>query len=365
MSVPRKVAAFVALAATTAMLAAQVAGAQLPRRPAGPSTPSGAGQAQAADAAPAEGLWPSPKLLDLMLRRMADNVGADFALDEKQLGAFQDRVAKRWGTFLTENRRDIQPVFNEFLEIRLSPGPPTKERLQAWARRALPVLGDFREQIDQGTDEFRELLNPAQRAEFEVRRVGLAAGLAYAQAKLTKAQSGDLTEDDLREFWEPTRAERERRRERKKAEAADVAARVAGRDGEAVAVPDQVAQELDAWDEYVAHFIQTYRLDEGQRDAASSVLAELRLRATTHRDTRREDIDRLERRIAALGGTDTELGEVKKQLAALYGPIDAMFMELKRRLESIPTAHQRAASRPDPPAPRSEAPKPAVDPPKP
>ena len=32
----------------------------------------------------------------------------------------------------------------------------------------------------------------------------------------------------------------------------------------------------------------------------------------------------------------------------LYGPIDEMFNELKRRIEQVPTARQQAAAEPDP-----------------
>jgi len=325
-----------------------------------------------APAAPTDGFWPSPKLMDLMLRRMADNVGSDFDLDDQQRKTFQDQVAKRWGTFLAESRSSIQPVFTDFLEMRLSLDPPTKERLQAWAERALPVLHDFRKQIDQGTDEFRGMLKPSQRAKFELHRFELAAGLAYAEAKLTQAQSGSINEEGLREFWEPTAADRKRARERKsiEAEEATAAAPKAKGAGEATAPPDQIAEELEGWDKYVADFIGTFQFDEGQRDAALSFLSELRLRATAHRDSHRGDINRLEQRIAAFNGTEAELADLRKQLTALYGPIDEMFTELKRRLDAIPTAHQRAtvASRApkDKDAPKAESPtKPASESPKP
>ena len=106
---------------------------------------------------------------------------------------------------------------------------------------------------------------------------------------------------------------------------------------------DQIALELHAWEHYVMEFIQTYDLDEGQRTAALSCLAELKERATAHRDRRREEITALERRIRNNSGTDQELAEIKQRLIKLYGPIDEMFKELKRRLESIPTAEQQAA----------------------
>ena len=293
------------------------------------------------DPPPADGFWPTPKLLDLMLRRTADDLGSSLELDDEQRPRFRDAAAKRWGQFLTDGRAWIQPLFTEFLEMRMSFDPPTKTQLQAWAGRALPVFRSVRQQIDQGTDDLRDILKPEQRAKFELRRLKLAAGLAYAEAKLTLAESGQITEDDLREFWQPTRAERDQDDDHQEA-------------GEAVAVGaekptapptprDVIAEELAAWTDYVDTLMRTYGFDDGQRDAALSFLSELRQRALTHRDTRREEIVRLEERIARFDGAETELAELKKQLAELYGPIDTMFAELKRRVGAIPTAQQRAA----------------------
>ena len=45
-----------------------------------------------------------------------------------------------------------------------------------------------------------------------------------------------------------------------------------------------------------------------------------------------EEIVRLEQRIQSNRGTEEELAEIKKQLMELYGPIDDLFKDLKRRI---------------------------------
>jgi hypothetical protein len=144
----------------------------------------------------------------------------------------------------------------------------------------------------------------------------------------------------VNEVWQPTTSQRRARRaERQRGRGAQGA-----KTAQAAPEPqetDQIALELTAWEQYVEEFIRIYHLDEGQRTATLSVLAELKERAIAHRDLRRDDIARLEHRIATFTGSEEELGELKKQLTELYGPIDDMFAELKRRIEQIPTAQQR------------------------
>lgn len=300
-----------------------------------------------ASAAPKlEGLWPSPKLMELMLARWADRISLEYELDDVQRVKVREAVTGRWSSFLKDNRPAIQPVFNELLEMRLELEPPTKERVEAWAGRAMPVFEKFRKQLNQGTAEFRDVLTPLQRAKFKVDELQFGVGLSLAEQKLKQWQKGEFDEGD---FWErPTtdrrkgRAERRRRRAAKLEGATGLGLRGAPAGPRPVGPQDQIALEIAAWDKYVKEFIRTYGLGEGQRDAVLSVLSELKDRAIAHRDRRRDDITKLEQRIETFSGTDEEPAKLKMQLTELYGPIDQMFQELKRRIEQVPTAAQRA-----------------------
>jgi len=284
-----------------------------------------------AEAKPLEGLWPSPKLMDLMLARWGEDISQQFQLDDDQRTKVKEGVKNRWSGFLTEHRSEIQPIINEFIEMRMELTPPSKDRVKEWADRAMPVFDMFRSQLSGGEAEFREILNPLQRAKFEVEALKFGAGLKMAEHKLKKWRDGDFEADD---FWEPTRTERRKRRMERET-----------KEKPAEPAPeDQIAIELKAWDKFAEEFIGKYQLDEGQKAAATSCLSELKERALAHRDARREDIAKLEGRIKNHAGAPEDLAAIKKQLADLYGPIDEMFQELKRRLEQIPTASQRATA---------------------
>ncbi len=284
-----------------------------------------------------DGLWPSENLTRLMVLRWCEDISDKYELNDDQRRRYQEAEVKRWTEFMGAHRFDAQPLVNEFIELRMELEPPTKERVQSWAQRATPVFEEIRGKINQATEEFREVLTPLQKARFERDVLQLGVGMQFAEKKLQQWREGEF---DPEEFWEPTRAERRRRREeRRRRRAAEAGETTEAKAGQPEL--DQISKEVHAWEEYVEKFAQVYKLDEGQRDAARSCLAELKARALSHRDRRRDEIARLEYRIAQHTGSKEELAQIKAQLVELYGPIDGMFQELKHRLEQIPTDRQK------------------------
>jgi len=284
-----------------------------------------------------DGLWPSGKLLDIMLTRWAEESCTEFDLDDDQTAKARDAMVRQWHDYLTENRSEIQPLVNEFIEMRLDMNPPSKERVKTWAEKAMPVFEKTREQINKSHDAFREVLNPTQRLKFETEVLKMNVGLGFAEEKLKGWQRGEFDADDI---WEGKPADREHRREvrRRREPEPEKSRQIQTR-----AETDQIAIELTAWEKYVANFAARFSFDESQKNAAQSFLSELESRARDHRDRHRDDIASMESQILNNKGTDAEDAEIKNRLAALYGPIDDMFKELKSRLNELPTTNQRAA----------------------
>lgn len=316
--------------------------------------------------APAEieqGIWPSPNLMRLMLARWAEEAAYEYDLDDRQREKTRKAVVERWTKFLDENRDAIQPLANEFLEMRMELTPPDKSDVQEWARRARPIFEKATKQVEEGTAEYREVLRPDQRIKFEIDAVQLKVGLGFAQQKFSQWEKGEFEPDD---FWEPIGpdrdARRDERRKRRKEREAQEAEREQKRKAADQRPVDPIDAELDAWQRYVADVITTYGLDSGQRSTVLSCLTELRDRAIAHRDRYREEISRLEEKIATNSGTDDELADIKEQLNRLYGPIDEMFKELQARVEQVPTGDQRASAKPAAPKAGKEAGPPDLDP---
>jgi len=290
------------------------------------------------------GMWPTPKLMNLMLARWADQIGEEYQLEPDQRSQVREQVQQRWSSFLSDNRENIQPLVTEFLELRMEMEPPSKHAVQSWADKALPMYDQFRREVTGTNSDLRQVLTPAQRLKFEVDAMQFAMGMQWAEGRLKQWQSGEF---DPKDFWEPpasAREDREKRWEDRRARRQE--RRRAREERESSNQPiekpqDQVAVEMDLWDKYVAEFIERYDLDEGQKTTVQSMLTEMKERATAHRDRHRSDMEQLEERIQR-GGDVKEQEEVKKQLVELYGPIDDMFAELQRRMEAIPTKEQIA-----------------------
>ncbi|HKQ47368.1 MAG TPA: hypothetical protein VJZ71_04785 [Phycisphaerae bacterium] len=107
--------------------------------------------------------------------------------------------------------------------------------------------------------------------------------------------------------------------------------------------PPPPAPPLDDWEKHVVSVAQKYGFDSGQNMRAMSILGDLKKRAYHYQLSRSEEYAR------AQIMTDAKArGDALKHLNA---PLDALFAELKQRLESLPTMSQKQrAGAPAPPA---------------
>ncbi len=98
-------------------------------------------------------------------------------------------------------------------------------------------------------------------------------------------------------------------------------------------MPVIINRRASDWRKYVDAFTAAHALDEGQRNAAEGVLRSLESQAVSFEAARGESIQRLR-----AAGDDAALAKELK-------PLDDLFTELKKRLDAIPTAKQRAAAK--------------------
>ncbi len=280
--------------------------------------------------APLEGIWFTRRTIDGMIGRWVDQAAEKYGLNEDQSKKLEEQMQTRWPKFLRENRRAIQPLLNEYIETRVARTPPDADSIKAWAERAQPVFDRFEIQTLDTLKDMRSLLTFTQKAQLAVDTLKTAAGLELFKAKLGTWRRGEFKE---RDWWDPTRSVR---RQREHVEPVQEIEQPAPSPGSR-----RIGEELLRWDYFVAEFIVRFNLDEAQRETAHSVLRECKSRAAAHRDQFRARIERLEKSVEAEdSGTDARRAE----LTAMYGPIDAIFAELKTRIEAIPTTAQTATA---------------------
>ncbi len=274
---------------------------------------------------PPEGIWPTEQMIESMVRRTALEAAERYELTEDQHRQIERQMVDRWQTFLRDNRAELQPLVNEYFEARLSVEPPTKSRMQAWAQRALRLGERIRGHVEAGNREIRERLDPLQRVKFDSESLAMKASLDGLHDRLGQWARGDF---DVADVWDQPPSYKARVSDGGNDELSPPAAK-----------PDQTELELDRWDVYVANFIATHGLDEGQQRAATSILREVKDRARAHRDRYRRDIEEME--VAIASGRAEDQAKVEAQLERLYAPIDELFAELRERLHRIPTETQR------------------------
>jgi len=291
--------------------------------------------------APLDGFWPSRRLTRSLIRRWAQQVGEHYDLRPDQYARIEQHLLNRWPSFLEQNRSALQPLVNEYFEMRLDVNPPTSDQIADWSARAMPVFERVRRHLETGQQQVRAMLTASQQARFDADRAKLALAMSLMESKLRQWSVGQY---ELSEWWDETpRHRRERLARRQTANPNDdspATARTTNASGTPAdnTYPPRVAAELGAWEAYVAAFCEKYNLDRSQRNAAHSILREMIERADTHTRLNRQRILAIERVIE--GNENVEQPDVEAELQAVYGPLDAMFAELSKRLDRLPTDAQ-------------------------
>lgn len=288
----------------------------------------------AQNSTPGEGMWPTPQMIDGLLSRWADETALKYELDDGQTARCRDVVTKRWTTFLRQNRPALQPLLNQYIEARLALQPPEPESVRRWAEQAMPVFQDFQRQMRETQVELSAILTLTQRTRLRLENIKINTGLQLFQTRLEAWQQGQFAQND---WWDsPPRQRRENLQAKQDPRRRNTLA------------PSKAKTRIDGeflrWDYFVARFADKYKLDDSQREAAYSILRECKQKALTHRDRYRARLERLEKSIALSDKLGDRLpDDLRAEAVAMYGPIDALFVELKTRLEQIPTTAQTEA----------------------
>lgn len=281
-----------------------------------------------------------------LIRSWARGLCQHLDLQTQQCEVVEQDLVDRSTRFLKNHWSELRPVVHELMEMRNDVDPPSHERVRDWAARALPVFENLRIEVDAMSEDVQDVLTPPQRAAVEMKMLFVPDTMKLARKLLSDWSRGlgdpgmlwrtirrkpgtPATDDNAAERDLPIGAEPED-------------AVVTGDQHEAVET-DLVERELTVWAKYVANRAEELSFDDAQRLAAQSCLQELSARARAHRDRYRGEIVRLEASIALQDVDPTVLARIKTELIRLYGPVDDMFAELKRRVDQLATARQRAA----------------------
>ena len=175
-------------------------------------------------------------------------------------------------------------------------------------------------------------MTPPQKARLGIETIKINTGLHLFEKRLETWRQGRFEESD---WWAPPPSVRRAR----------ASARRAAEPAEAIspsAAKAKIDEELQRWDFFVADFVRQYRLDERQSETAFSILRECKQKVSRYVDRYRARIEHIEKRLSR---ADEVTDELRQEAADVYGPIDAVFADLRARVGRIPTRAQEEAAK--------------------
>ncbi len=315
--------------------------------------------------------------INVMVDKAAEGIIKRYKLNDQQADFTRKMMSRRVDNLLRKHEDKVRKLFGEAFAMRAMGKPPSKEAIQSWAERAMPVYKDARKEILAGNEEWAKVLTPEQKKIHKLDLKMMEVDFKNYEDRLQRwAQGGFDPDKDWIQHRNRGRQKIARNRKQKQEQVAkdDTQNRFKKRLAEAneqkvlttppppnsrgpmtigqkkAQTPDQTASgrtvrqdPLDYWDGYVNDFCRKYRLDSGQVRQAKAILKDLRTQANQHRESHKEEYEQIRAELRRLRGSP-DAGEAtaraNARLAELDAAINVLFEELKGRLNNIPTSAQ-------------------------
>lgn len=272
----------------------------------------------------------SPMLWDvsLVLEGYVTQMTRHYKLTDKQAEYTRALLTSRVKSFLKDYEKDVRSLFGEYWDYQMRGQLPTPEVAKEFAARAAPLVAAMRQEIFDGNQQWRRILDDDQLAQHDRDLETMTRQFDYFEKSLERWERGIVQPSDL-----GLRGQKSTRR---------------------------TIRSEDSMEYYVRNFIVQYGLDKGQQETAYSILREVREEAKRYREAHKEELAQLDAAEAELYRSNPsieadpddkearkrEADQIQERRARLEQPINVgLFNRLKKQLEDIPTADQRASYR--------------------
>ncbi|MBN2562416.1 MAG: hypothetical protein JXQ75_15940 [Phycisphaerae bacterium] len=269
--------------------------------------------------------------VDAMMEEAVLQISRRYNLNKAQEEYTRLLLVSRVRAFLDIYEDDVRQLLKESFDFRLGLKPATPEALMDWAQRAEPVYAAARDAILDGNEEWREILTEDQRK------------LHDDDLAMMTTNFGNV--ERVLEGWKDGRGPLIGPGQSRQA---GQKPRTGGQVGPNPKEGVELRDVEDNWLAYVETFIQTYKLDEKQQNAAKAgIHAEMLANARNHRDKHKTEFSKIDAEIKSIA-SDPKKAEERQRLhrrrAELEKPIRDMFVIMDRRLSALPRAEQRAGA---------------------
>lgn len=266
-------------------------------------------------------LWDAEKMMD----DAVDQISARYKLTDQQKEYTRLFLRKRVREFLDQYETDVRELLQEQIDIRLGKKSGDKDAMSKWATRAAPIYEAAKNAIMDGNHEWGEILDASQK-EIHNKDLGL---MERNFASVTK------TLKDYEEGRGPAIGPR----------GANLANGGVGPNPQTF-----TRTEIeDQWIAYVERFISAYKLDDAKKIAAREKIHKDQLeKAKQYREANKDKFRKIEdeRKLITVEMTADErmkrIRELDKRKKELEIPIRAMFVDMCRRLDALPSSKQQS-----------------------
>lgn len=295
--------------------------------------PAKSNSTQPAAQAPTAKTHPNDPMLwdaEQMMEEAVQQISARYKLTAPQEDYTRLLLKKRVREFLDQYESEVRELLQESIDIRLGRKDSDPAALMKWAIRAMPVYDAAKNAILDGNNEWRAILDEEQIKTHDLDLRLMAANFEGVTGTLRQWEKG----------------------EGRLAVAGGSAGGAAQQSG-GITGPGALARRPeieDSWIAYVERFINVYKLDDAKRIAAREKIHKEQLeKAKQYREANKEKFRKIDEEREKIGPEHPVevrmrmIRETDQKRRDLEAPIHRLFIDLTRRLDTLPSSKQRAA----------------------
>ncbi|MFQ5430120.1 MAG: hypothetical protein ACE5E1_07405 [Phycisphaerae bacterium] len=283
--------------------------------------------------------------------KLSEQMKSRYELDDAQVVDIQGILSRQLMDFVQTNAETGRDMIEMMMETMIEhDGSFPKEAAMKFGKMAEPLLPALRGFFTRSSAEIGKRMTIKQRLKFTGDMAGVTAGLLIFEKRMNRWAEGKVG-DDANPFFDPAENEGPN-----PAEAA--APEDPNEPPEHRKARKQVERWLKwqinidrQWDDYVKSAAAYYDFDERQVTAAAAILKDCKQRAEAIKTPDWRNAI-LENRIARqlIWRIDSKFGQGpwmyhwERAYKKMMKPLEDLEVELKRRIEQLPTSKQRAAA---------------------
>lgn len=263
--------------------------------------------------------------VEQIMDQAVKNIARRYNLNDAQTRETSDLMKREVNRFLKEHEADVWPVLRDLIATQMKGAPETKEDAMKLGKAARPLSKLAFDAIFQANEEWRAYLDPMQKVTHDYDLQEMRTQFEVIDRNFEDLEKGTIPAEGAL-FPPPPPADRSPPRPKKPAEG----------------LPEPQALELNIFENFVEAFIKECKLNQGQADAARSILNEYKVKAEAFELAKKPELAKLqaEQRAARDAHDRDRRVKAEKAKSELLAPVTALLGEFEGRLKGLLTSAQ-------------------------